>query len=64
MLDTRRELGRIGEGRVVADRFGIEDNDICAHPVPLEGRIRIVRDAGRDVMDAAASGAQLRSQGE
>jgi hypothetical protein len=26
--------------------------------VPLQGRIRIVRDAGRDVMDAAASGAQ------
>ena len=27
--------------------------------VPLEGRIRIVRDAGRDAVDAAASGAQV-----
>ena len=37
---------------------------IYTHPVPLEGRIRIVRDAGRGAVDAAASGAQLQSQGE
>jgi hypothetical protein len=28
-------------------------------PTPLEGRIAIVTDAGRDVVDAAASGAQV-----
>jgi hypothetical protein len=31
--------------------------------VPREGRIAIVTDAGRDVVDAAALGVQLRSQG-
>ena len=28
------------------------------HPTPQEGRIAIVTDAGRDAVDAAASGAQ------
>jgi hypothetical protein len=32
--------------------------------VPLEGRIAIVTDAGRDAVDARASGAQWQSQGE
>ena len=30
----------------------------ASHPTPLEGRIAIVTDAGRDAVDAAASGAQ------
>jgi hypothetical protein len=29
------------------------------HPVPPKGRIRIVRDAGRGAVDAAASGAPV-----
>ena len=33
-------------------------------PVPTEGRIAIVTDAGRDAVDARASGAQWQSQGE
>ncbi len=33
-------------------------------PTPLEGRIAIVTDAGRDAVDAAALGAQRESQGE
>src|SRR6266436_3937808 len=32
--------------------------------VPKEGRIAIVTDAGRDAVDARASGAQWQSQGE
>src|SRR6267142_5351002 len=32
--------------------------------VPHEGRIAIVTDAGRDAVDARASGAQWQSQGE
>src|ERR1700687_1167757 len=32
--------------------------------VPLEGRIAIVTDAGRDAVDARASGAHWQSQGE
>jgi hypothetical protein len=32
--------------------------------VPPEGRIAIVTDAGRDAVDARASGAQWQSQGE
>jgi hypothetical protein len=31
---------------------------------PTEGRIAIVTDAGLDAVDATASGAQMRSQGE
>src|SRR5260370_1523503 len=35
-----------------------------SRPTPLEGRIAIVTDAGRDAVDAAASGTQRESQGE
>jgi hypothetical protein len=31
----------------------------AAHPVPLEGRIAIVTNAGRDAVDAAASARKL-----
>jgi hypothetical protein len=34
------------------------------HPVPPEGRSRVVTSAGRDAVDAKASGAQRQSQGE
>jgi hypothetical protein len=37
---------------------------IPRRPTPLEGRIAIVTDAGRDAVDAAASGTQRESQGE
>ena len=41
-------------------RFALDPNQIYIHrrPVPLQGRIAIVTDAGRDAMDAAASGAK------
>jgi hypothetical protein len=34
------------------------------HPVPPEGRSRVVTSAGRDAVDVKASGAQWQSQGE
>src|SRR5205809_4219630 len=35
-----------------------------SRPVPTEGRFAIVTNAGRDAVDATASGAQWQSQGE
>ena len=46
-------------------RFGptqIKSISLASHPT--EGRIAIVTDAGWDAVDAAASGAHWRSQGE
>ena len=37
---------------------------IPRHPVPPEGRSRVVTSAGRDAVDVKASGAQRQSQGE
>jgi hypothetical protein len=37
---------------------------INCRPVPHKGRLAIVTNAGRDAVDARASGAQWQSQGE
>src|SRR3954451_7082280 len=46
-------------------RFPIYPNQFYdrRRPIPKEGRIAIVTDAGLDAVDAAASGAQMCSQG-
>jgi hypothetical protein len=46
--------------------FSLDPNQFTDSPrlVPPEGRSRVVTSAGRDAVDARASGAQTQSQGE